>query len=289
MASHSIAAAETHLAGSAPETASRPARRYRRPAGSPRRQKLRRLAIALSAFALILAVWALATGPGGVKPIFLPGPGAVVTKLLALSASGQLWEDLGVSLWRIGFAFLLSVALAVPGGILMGRYGAVNAALEPVFDFIRYMPVVAFVPLTILWFGTNETQKYVIIWMGTFFQQILMVQDCVKRVPKELVDVGRTLQMTPWAILSRIVLPASAPGIWDALRITMGWAWSWLVLAELVAATTGLGYRITIGQRYMQTDVIIGYVLMLGLLGLITDQTMRAMERRMFGYLRVRS
>ncbi len=160
-----------------------------------------------------------------------------------------------------------------------------DAFFEPVIDFVRYMPVVAFVPLTILWFGTGEFQKWLIIWIGTFFQQILIVQDCVKRVPRDFIDVGRTLEMPERNILFKIVLPSAAPGIWDAMRICLGWAWSWLVLAELVAATSGLGYRITVAQRYFQTDTIIGYVIVLGVLGLLSDQTMKFLGRRMFKYL----
>jgi len=94
--------------------------------------------------------------------------------------------------------------------------------------------------------------------------------------------------MPEWKILLRIVIPAAAPGIWDTLRITLGWAWTWLVLAELVAATSGLGYRITVAQRFFQTDTIIGYILVLGCLGLVTDQVMKALERRLFVYLRGR-
>ncbi|MGR7995827.1 ABC transporter permease [Xanthobacter sp. ZOL 2024] len=251
-------------------------------------EKARTLGVSLLSFLVMLLIWSVVSGAGLVKPIFLPGPQAVLNRLIQVAASGQLWSDLSISLWRISFAFVLSAAMAIPGGIMMGVYGRLNTAVEPVIDFIRYMPVVAFVPLSILWFGTNEIQKYAIIWMGTFFQQILMVQDCVKRVPRDLLDVGRTLEMSRPKIMWRIVLPAAAPGIWDALRITMGWAWSWLVLAELVAATNGLGYRITIAQRYLQTDLIIGYVLVLGFLGLITDQIMRRAEHRMFRYLRPR-
>jgi len=172
--------------------------------------------------------------------------------------------------------------------VLIGSYRVLDAAIEPLVDFIRYMPVVAFVPLTILWTGTGDLQKLLIIWIGTFFQQILMVKDNVKRVPGEFIDVGRTLQMPEWKILLRIVIPSAAPGIWDTLRITLGWAWTWLVLAELVAATSGLGYRITVAQRFFQTDTIIGYILVLGCLGLVTDQVMKALERRLFVYLRGR-
>ncbi|MGE0066504.1 MAG: ABC transporter permease, partial [Solirubrobacterales bacterium] len=142
--------------------------------------------------------------------------------------------------------------------------------------------VVAFVPLTIIWIGTNDTQKFAIIFIGTFFQQVLMVMDNVKRTPHDFIDVGRTLGMKDRTILSRIVLPSSAPEIWDTLRITLGWAWTYLTLAELVAATSGLGYRITVGQRFFQTELIIGYILVLGVLGLVTDQIMKASGKRMF-------
>jgi len=111
--------------------------------------------------------------------------------------------------------------------------------------------------------------------------------DAVRRVPRPLIDVGETLGLSNNQILWRIVLRSSAPRLWDALRITLGWAWTWLVVAELVAATSGLGYRITLGQRYFQTDTIITYVVVLGILGLITDQIMRAIGRRMFRYERI--
>ena len=111
-----------------------------------------------------------------------------------------------------------------------------------------------------------------------------MVMDNVKRVPPDFVGLGRTLGLSESTILLRIVLPSALPGIWDTLRISIGWAWTWLVLAELVAATSGLGYRITVSHRYFQTETIIGYILFLGLLGLVTDQVMKAGERMLFRY-----
>jgi NitT/TauT family transport system permease protein len=102
------------------------------------------------------------------------------------------------------------------------------------------------------------------------------------------VDVGRTLELPEHRILSRIVVPSALPGIWDSLRISLGWAWTWLVLAELVAATSGLGYRIVTAQRFFQTDTIIGYILVLGLFGLVTDQTMKAAGRALFRYAEAR-
>ena len=146
------------------------------------------------------------------------------------------------------------------------------------------MPVVAFVPLSILWSGTSDPQKFLIIWIGTYFQQALMFKDNIKRVPADFVGFGRTLGMSDLRVLMRIVVPSAMPQIWDTLRISLGWAWTWVTLAELVAANSGLGYRITVAQRYLQTDMAIGYILVLGVLGLATDQIMRFLGRQFFKY-----
>ncbi|NEI73501.1 ABC transporter permease subunit [Rhizobium lusitanum] len=240
--------------------------------------------IAVAVFLVLFAIWWLSTATGWVKPIFLPSPAAVWTKMVELAMDGTLWTDAAISIYRMLVGFLIASALAIPIGIMIGCFKTWEAAIEPFVDFVRYMPVVAFVPLTILWAGTSDIQKFVIIFIGTFFQQVLMVMDSVKRVPSDFVGLGRTLGMSETRILHRIVLPSALPGIWDTLRISLGWAWTWLVLAELVAATSGLGYRIVVSQRYFQTQTIIGYILLLGLLGLITDQSMKALERVFFRY-----
>ncbi|MER9054443.1 ABC transporter permease [Mesorhizobium sp. M0910] len=240
------------------------------------------LMIAVAVFAGLGLAWWAATGLGLVKPIFLPSPGSVVTQLGKLSGDGTLWLDLRASIYRISVGFLIASALAIPIGVLIGSFRTWEAAIEPLVDFIRYMPVVAFVPLSILWSGTGDAQKFLIIFIGTFFQQVLMIMDNVKRVPADFIGLGRTLGLPDRKILTRIVVPSALPGIWDTLRISLGWAWTWLVLAELVAATSGLGYRITVSQRYFQTNTIIGYILLLGVLGLITDQVMKALGKVLF-------
>jgi NitT/TauT family transport system permease protein len=233
-------------------------------------------------------MWTLVTAGGLVRPLFLPSPTQVFVRLTDLASTGQLFSDMVISIYRISFGFLISTIAALPIGILIGSYRRWEAAIEPFVDFIRYMPVVAFVPLTILWAGTGDVQKLLIIFIGTFFQQVLLVMDNVKSVPRDFINLGRTLQMPEWRILQRIVLPSALPAIWDSLRISLGWAWTWLVVAELVAATSGLGYRITTAQRFFQTDLIFGYLLILGLLGLASDQAMKYAGRRFFRYLDVR-
>ena len=242
------------------------------------------VATAVATFVLLLAVWWLVTALGLADPMFLPAPGDVLGAVAGQAANGELWADVGVSSFRILVGFVLATVMAVPIGTVMGVSARVEAALEPLMDFIRYMPVVAFVPLTIVWAGIDEGQKFLIIWMGTFFQQVLMVADAVRRTPRTLVHLGETLGLSWTQLLARIVVPSAMPRIWDALRVTLGWAWTWLVVAELVAASSGMGFRITVAQRFFETDLIIGYVFVLGILGLILDQLMRAAGRRMFAY-----
>jgi len=274
--------AKTDPARSAPKAATKQARRRRSSGIGVPIARSRFLMIAVAVFVGLGLAWWAATGLEWVKPIFLPSPGSVATQIAKLAADGTLWLDLTASAYRISIGFLIASALSIPIGVLIGSFRSWEAGIEPLVDFIRYMPVVAFVPLSILWAGTGDTQKFLIIFIGTFFQQVLMVMDNVKRVPADFIGLGRTLGLPDRKILTRIVVPSALPGIWDTLRISLGWAWTWLVLAELVAATSGLGYRITVSQRYFQTNTIIGYILLLGVLGLITDQVMKALEKVLF-------
>jgi len=273
-------------AGSGPPRSRLRARRLR--AFDARISTTEFVGIAVGVFVCLGLAWWIVTGLGLVQALFLPSPGRVLLRLRELGASGALVNDTLISVYRISVGFLISTVFALPIGIMIGCYRQWEAAIEPLVDFIRYMPVVAFVPLTILWTGTGDSQKFLIIWIGTFFQQVLLVMDNVKSVPGDFVNLGRTLEMSEARILFRIVLPSAMPAIWDSMRISLGWAWSWLVVAELVAATSGLGYRITTAQRFFQTDTIFGYLLLLGILGLTTDQAMKLAARRLFRYLRVR-
>lgn len=242
------------------------------------------LILSIGVFITLILGWWLGSSSGLINPFFIPSPAAVWHKLILLWQQGTLLDDLRISIYRIMVAFMISSIMSILVGVLAGCFSIIKAVIEPLVDFVRYMPVVAFVPLTILWFGVEDQQKFIIIWIGTFFQQVLMVIDATKRVPHDFIGLGRTLGMSELQILFKIVLPSALPMIWDALRISLGWAWTWLVVAELVAANSGLGYRILLSQRYFQTDTIIGYILLLGLLGLITDQMMRLGEKILFRY-----
>lgn len=233
-------------------------------------------------FGLFVVAWLAARAFDLAPDLLLPGPQQVLDRLGRLAQEGTLWADITASVWRIMVGFIIATLVAIPIGVLIGTYRVAEAFIEPFVDFVRYMPVVSFVPLTIVWVGIDDSQKFTIVFIGTFFQEVLLVMDNVKRVPIELVNIGRTFGMRDAAILARIVVPSAAPGIWDTLRISLGWAWTWVVVAELIAATSGLGYRTTVAIRFGNIDTILGYLIVLGILGLITDQTMKALGRAFF-------
>ncbi len=244
------------------------------------------VAAGASFIGIFLIGWALLTGFGLISPIFLPSPMAVLREFVTQVQSGILWQDVLASSYRIIVGWLISTALALPIGILMGNFRFFEGLFEPFNDLVRYMPAVAFVPLTILWAGVGDTQKFIIIFIGTFFQEVLMIMDNVKIVPREFIQISYTLGLNKWEILRSVVLRSALPGIWDTFRITLGWAWTYLVVAELVAANVGLGYRIMRAQRFLETDTIILGILVIGVLGLVTDYAFKITYNLLFPWMR---
>lgn len=243
------------------------------------------LAIAVLGFSLSFAGWWLLAASGWFDKIFLPAPGDVLARSLLWLRDDGLLGDMLISVYRVTAGFLLAAVLALPLGLLIGTLRPVQAFFEPLMEFARYLPAVAFVPLVLLWVGIGEGSKIAIIWIGTFFQMVLMTADDVRRVPPAQIEVARTMGATQGEILSRVVLRSAWPAIVDTLRITMGWAWTYLVVAELVAANSGLGYAILKAQRFLQTDKIFVGILMIGVIGLAMDQLFRLIHRRAFPYL----
>lgn len=232
--------------------------------------------------AAILLFWGLLTGLELVRPLFLPSPLAVVQEGWRQFNEGILVADASVSIYRIVVGWLSATVLAVPIGILMGNYRIFEGALEPLISTVRYMPVVALIPLSILWAGIGDMQKILILFLGTFFQQVLLIMDNVKNIDIALIRAGQTLGFSNREILRRIILPAASPGIWDTFRITIGWTWTYLVVAELVAANEGLGRRIMDAQRYLATDTIIFGTVFIGLLGFLTDYFFKKTGQSLF-------
>jgi NitT/TauT family transport system permease protein len=233
-------------------------------------------------------VWTAVTSAGMVDPVFLPGPMKVLERLQTWWTEDDLLGDAGISIYRVVTGFVLSAFLALPLGLLIGAFRPVEALLEPLTDFIRYMPAVAFIPLVMLWLGINESAKISIIFIGTFFQMVLMVAENVRLVPRAQIEAAQTMGATRGEIVKLVLLQSAKPAILDTLRITMGWAWTYLVVAELVAANSGLGYAILKAQRFLKTDTIFGGVLLIGLIGLLMDQAFRWLHRKSFPWMHIK-
>ncbi|MGI6551485.1 MAG: ABC transporter permease [Syntrophomonadales bacterium] len=231
---------------------------------------------------LILGGWCLLSFSGRVNPIYLPSPWDVAKAFVSLLEEGVLVPYTLASLYRVLVGFLVAAALAIPLGIVMATSKRAEAFFEPFIDFVRYLPVTALIPLMILYFGIGDFEKVAVIFVGTFFQLVLMVQDTVSAVPGELLHAAYTLGARGGAVYTRVILPASLPGIMDSLRICMGWAWTYLVVAELVAANSGLGFMILRSQRFLQTDRIFVGLLVIGLLGVATDYLFKTLSRILF-------
>jgi NitT/TauT family transport system permease protein len=199
-----------------------------------------------------------------------------------------LVQDMWISIYRVTAGWMLSALIALPLGVWIGAYRPVQALLEPLTDFIRYMPAVAFIPLVMLWVGIDESSKIAIIWIGTFFQMVLMFAEDVRRVPMTQIEAAQTMGATRGEIVNLVLIPSAKPALLDTLRVTMGWAWTYLVVAELVAANSGLGYAILRAQRFLQTDKIFAGIIIIGLIGLILDQLFRWLHRAAFPWLHKR-
>lgn len=232
----------------------------------------------------VLAWWAIANS-GWVEKVFMPTPGSVWSRTALWWSEDNLLQDAGISIYRVTAGWLLSAVIAMPIGLLIGTFRPVQALLEPLTDFIRYMPAVAFIPLVMLWIGIDESSKIAIIFIGTFFQMILMVAEDVRRVPVAQVEAAQTMGANRRELMELVLLQSAKPALLDTLRITMGWAWTYLVVAELVAANSGLGYAILKAQRFLQTDKIFGGIIIIGLIGLVTDQLFRFAHRKAFPWM----
>jgi NitT/TauT family transport system permease protein len=232
--------------------------------------------------------WAFLSEYAAVNPVFLPAPGTVLVRIGTWAMEDDLVGDIFISTTRVVAGWGLSALLAVPLGLFIGSWRAVQALLEPLTDFIRYMPAVAFIPLVMLWVGIDEGAKVAIIFIGTFFQMVLMVSEDVRRVPIAQIEAAQTMGATRFEVLEKVILPSAKPALLDTLRVTMGWAWTYLVVAELVAANSGLGFAILKAQRFLQTDKIFAGILIIGFIGLAIDQLFRLLHRKAFPWMHER-
>jgi NitT/TauT family transport system permease protein len=240
--------------------------------------------LGISFFILFFAAWAFFTLGGYVSPTFLASPPTMVKEAILLFTKFDFLNDIGMTVWRVLAGFILASLVAVPLGIAMGAHKGVEAFLEPFVSFCRYLPASAFIPLLILWAGIGELQKILVIFIGSVFQIILMVAVIVGAARKDLVEAAYTLGANPSGIVKRVLIPGAAPEIAETLRLVLGWAWTYVIVAELIGSSSGIGHMITDSQALLNTGQIIFGIIVIGLIGLVSDFAFKALNRRLFAW-----
>ncbi|KZD23483.1 ABC transporter permease [Tardiphaga robiniae] len=241
-----------------------------------------RVVLGISFFVLFVAAWSYATFGGFVSKTFLANPLTMLDDGWLLLTKQGFLHDIGMTIWRVIGGFVLAALFAVPIGILMGAYKPIEAFLEPFVSFARYLPASAFIPLLILWAGIGELQKLLVIFIGSVFQLILMVAVSVGSVRRDLVEASLTLGARDAGVLKRVLIPSAAPEIAEILRLVLGWAWTYVIVAELIGSSSGIGHMIIDSQALLATGQIIFGIIVIGIIGLISDYAFKAANRRLF-------
>ena len=266
------------------------------PAAAPRARRRRAFAplepvsararwlLGLAFFMLFVLLWSFFTLGGFVSPTFLASPITMVQEGWLLFAQYNFLHDIGMTVWRVVGGFVLAALVAVPLGIAMGAWKSVEAFFEPFVSFCRYLPAAAFIPLLILWAGIGETQKLLLIFIGAVFQIILMVAVTVGGARRDLVEAAYTLGAGHRGIVARVLIPNAAPDIAETLRLVLGWAWTYVIVAELIGSSSGIGHMITDSQALLNTGQIIFGIIVIGVIGLISDFAFKALNRRLFAW-----
>lgn len=239
-----------------------------------------RIVLVLASLTVPLLIWIILDMTHAVNPIFLPSPLSVLRAAQELLTSGVLLGDARASLQRIGIGFGLAVAISVPLGLAMGTFKSIEALCEPVIGLVRYMPATAFVPLLLIWFGLGEEPKIALIVIGVVFFNTLMTANVVWQVPTEMIKVAFTLGASNVTVFTKVIFPASLPGMIDAMRVNLAAAWNLIVVSELVASEEGLGFRIVRAQKFLHIDQIFALLVVIGILGLASDVALRTLRNR---------
>ena len=243
------------------------------------------IGLSLASFFAILLLWEIICRTGLVEPIFLPSPSQVFARALKMSAQGTLFEHVLASSRRVMVGFLFASLVAVPFGIFLGSSRLCMAVFRPFVSLLRPLPSMSWIPLSLLWLGITETQKYSIVFMGAFAPSLLYVIEATRNIDPILIRAAQNLGATHRDIMKEVILPGALPQIIAGLKVMLGIAWTCVISAELVAAQNGLGFMIMNGKEYFQTDTVLLGMVLISLTVMVIDVVFKKVERRLLPWV----
>lgn len=244
-----------------------------------------RLVLGAVGWLAFLALWHFTSQMGLAPERLYPGPAAVFNALQELFVEKNFVSDVVASVTRIVLSFTIAVVIALPVGLLMGSFARVDGLLNPLLGAWRYLPAPAFIPLLLMWLGTGDTQKITLLLMGVVFFLVIMLADVTRQTPRVLIETAKTLGGGRRVILWTVLFRQSLPGYVDTCRQMLAVSWTYLVIAEIVAATDGIGAMMMRAKRFVHVDDIMAGIVTIGVLGLLFDILFRLVYRKCFPYL----
>ncbi len=229
-------------------------------------------------------LWWVATHNGWIRDLFLPTPERIITSFSEawkgeIQGGRPLPEHFGWSLFRVFTAFALACVTAIPVGIAMGVSRIARGVFDPPVEFYRPLPPLAYLPLIVIWFGIEETAKIVLIYLACFAPLAMAARAGVKSVMIEQINAAYSLGASKWQVIRHVIIPAALPEIFTGMRISIGFGWTTLVAAEMVAANAGLGQMVLNASNFLRTDVVIMGIFVIGVVAYAFDLLMRFIER----------
>jgi NitT/TauT family transport system permease protein len=238
--------------------------------------------LALAGVATFFGLWCVLSYGGIVPAIILPSPTAVLKAFPTLHFEEALVRSALWSLYRVTMGFVLAAVVAIPLGLLMGTFPPIKAFFAPILDPLRFLPISALVPLTLVWFGIEETQKIVFLFLGTVVYLLPLVVEAVEEVDEVYLHTATTLGATKAQLVRHVLVPGSLPAIGEALRVMNGIGWTYVILAEVINAPYGLGALITVAAKRSHVDQIFALVIVILIIGVVTDQVIRLVNKALF-------
>lgn len=241
--------------------------------------------ISVVTIGVLLAAWFAVTNLGLIKPLFLPSPQAVwqqfVEYLTGAANDKPLWQHFVASLLRVTVAFWAAFVIAVPVGIAMGMSRVARGIFDPPIEFYRPLPPLAYLPLIIIWFGIDELPKVLLIFLACFAPLALAARSGMKSASSEQINAAYSMGASYAQVVRHVILPAALPEILVGMRIAIGFGWTTLVAAEMVAANVGLGQMVLNASNFLRTDIVIMGIIVIGVVAFLFDLFMRWVERRL--------